>query len=730
MTLRASGLKSIHNKPTDDRFKLSNFGKPISDYFGKLVFGKEAKKKYIISEAYESLMKSLETGEPVDRKTADFVAIGMKNWAMDQGATHFTHWFQPMTGKTAEKHDAFFKFTSENNIIEDFSGSTLIQQEPDGSSFPNGGLRETHQARGYTVWDPSSPAFIRETKGAKVLCIPAIFISYTGESLDLKTPLLKSIHVLDIVSTNVLKKYFDDDVKKVTPTLGCEQEYFVVDESLFNARPDLVQCGRTLFGNASARGQQLDDHYFGSIPERVQDFMLDFETEALELGIPISTRHNEVAPNQYECAPIFESVNIAADHNQFLMELLDRVARRHQLRILLHEKPFAGLNGSGKHSNWSLQTDSGENLLTPGDDPLNNLKFLTFFINVIAAIDTHAELLHASIATVGNEHRLGANEAPPAIISVYTGDFLEKVLNAFIKNETELDDSSSNEINLNIAKISTVKLDNTDRNRTSPFPFTGNKFEFRAVGSSVNTSNPMTVMNVILAEQLKKFDSAVESKISEGCNKEEAIKKVLIDIYKKSEKRIFNGNNYSDEWVAEAERRGLSNIKSSPEALKAYLSESSKKLFIENEIFTENEIVSRFNVHIEEYIHRLEIESLLVEEIANTYITPAVVNYQNRLIKNVQGLKNIGLIKESENHKTKLIQISDHLEGIISGLSKLEEERKIAQSFENDYDTANSYFENVKPLFDVIRHHADKLELLVDDKHWPLPKYREILFLH
>ncbi len=703
----------------------------ISEIFGSLVFGQEAIKKYLLKEAYDSLMISIETGQQVDRRTADFVAVGMKNWALDRGVTHYTHWFQPLTGKTAEKHDSFFQIFPDGIGIEEFDGNTLIQQEPDASSFPSGGLRNTSEARGYTVWDPSSPAFILETSHGKTLCIPSIFISYTGESLDLKTPLLKSTHLLEKAGAEVCH-YFDPNVKKVMATLGWEQEYFIIDEALYNARPDLAQCGRTLFGSLSARGQQLEDHYFASIPERVHDYMIDFENECLKLGIPIKTRHNEVAPSQFECAPHFEYVNIAADHNQLLMDVMERVAKRHKLRALLHEKPYAGVNGSGKHNNWSMSTDTGKNLLSPGKNPKANLQFLTFYINVIKAVHKYANVLRASIANVGNEHRLGANEAPPAIISIFTGTNIAKILTDF-KSEVDhlvAGHESATTLNLNVSKVSEIQLDTTDRNRTSPFPFTGNKFEFRAVGSSANVSSPMTVLNLMVATQLINFKKEVDTLISSGDSKEIAIAKVLRSYLNESEAIIFNGDNYSEEWVVEAEHRGLPNIKTTPEALAELLSNEAKELFVENHIFTERELDARYNIYIEEYIKKIEIESLLVEELANTHIVPAVIGYQNQLISNAQGLIAIGLSGESEVMKSTISKISEHLQGAMSKVREMAEARHHAHDSHSHSETAFDFCLKVKPLCDAIRSHVDALEQIVDDKSWPLPKYREMLFMH
>lgn len=728
MSMRSESLLKINAHKKDSKFLTNVKDKPISEYFGKLVFGPDKIKKYIMREAYESLMHSIETGEKIDDKTADFVAVGMRNWAMDNGATHFSHWFQPLTGKTAEKHDAFFKLDGNGNVIESFTGEELIKQETDGSSFPTGGLRGTSQARGYTIWDPSSYAFLMESSYGKTLCIPAIFISYTGESLDLKTPLLKSIYALDMAATDVCK-YFNTNIKKVTPTLGWEQEYFIIDEALFNARPDLVLCGRTLFGNASARGQQLEDHYFASIPERVQDFMHDFEDDCLMMGIPIRTRHNEVAPTQFECAPIFETVNIAADHNQLLMEIIDKIAKRHGLRALMHEKPYAGINGSGKHNNWSLATDTGKNLLNPGANPENNLQFLTFFVNVIKSIHSHGDLLRASIATVGNEHRLGANEAPPAIISVYTGEFLAKILDDF-KNGTKTENTNLGTLDINLNKIATITKDDTDRNRTSPFPFTGNRFEFRAVGSSVNVSNPMTVLNTMMADQLKQFKADVDELIETGDSVEGSITKVLQRYIVESENVIFNGNNYSEDWVQEAESRGLNNIKSTPEALEVFLRQESQDLFIENGVFTESELIARYNVSIEEYIKKIEIESLLIEEISNTQIIPNVVQFQNVLIGNVQNLMQIGMENEANVIRPTITRISNHLSNMMSNIGAMRIAREESHTLLKESDIAKAFNSQVKPYFDKIRKDADSLEMMVDDQHWPLPKYRELLFLN
>ena len=701
--------------------------KPVSEYFNEFVFGPEAKKKYLPSDILEQFERKINNFEQITIEMANIIAMGLKNWAVDNGVTHYTHWFQPLTGKTSEKHDTFFKFDKNWRAIEHLSGSELIVQEPDGSSFPTGGLRNTHEARSYTLWDPTSPIFIRRTKYGRTLCIPAILVSYTGESLDLKAPLLKSMKVLNEIAVKVCK-LFDDRINKVTPTLGWEQEYFVVDETLYNSRPDLVLCGRTLFGNASARNQQLTDHYFGTIPERVYNFIIEFEQEALRLGIPIKTRHNEVAPNQFECAPHFEYVNIAADHNQLLMDKIDKIAKRHGLRVLIHEKPFQGINGSGKHNNWSLATDTGINLLDPGEKPLENKLFLTFFINVIKAVSEYGDLLRASIATAGNDHRLGANEAPPAIISVFIGENIEKVLDDFLHNKKESLLVQKSDV-LDFAMVPFKQQHTTDRNRTSPFPFTGNKFEFRAVGSSVNVSLPMTILNTIVADQLRKFYNKITEKVKTNNNFEQVIDEILKDELISAKKIIFNGDNYSEEWISEAEKRGLPNLRNTPMALSAYLSQKNIDLFVRNKIFTENEVKARYNVALEEYVNKLEIEALLIDEIAQTMIIPSVVSYQNELIENVSGLKNLGLINESETHKNQLIRISNHLEGIIKNIELLEEERNKIKNLSLP-EKADRYANVIKPIFDIIRYNADKLELIVDDKYWQLPKYRELLFLH
>lgn len=706
-------------------------GKRITEIFGSHVFGDTAMRTYLSDEAYKSLSRSIKAGEKMDRKIADQVASGMKAWAERMGVTHFTHWFQPLTGTTAEKHDSFFTVKSDGTAIEVFDGDALIQQEPDASSFPNGGIRATFEARGYTAWDPSSPAFIIESGYGKTLCIPTIFIAYNGESLDYKAPLLKSVHELDKAAVDVCH-YFDKNVSKVTATLGWEQEYFVIDEKMANARPDVVLCGRTLVGHAPAKGQQLEDHYFGSIPERVFEFMQDFEQEAYKLGIPLRTRHNEVAPGQFECAPIFEEVNIAVDHNSMLMDLMEKVAKRHQLQALLHEKPFEGVNGSGKHNNWSLATDTGVNLLSPGKTPRTNLMFLTFFVNTIKAVHDNADLMRAAIASAGNDHRLGANEAPPAIISVYIGKYLTEVLNE-VEDRVKEKFNEQDEVILKLdihKQIPELLLDNTDRNRTSPFAFTGNKFEFRAVGSQANCASPMIVMNTIMADTLKQFKVDVDELIEGGDKKEIAIMQVLRRYISESKAIRFEGDNYSKEWEEEAAKRGLSNLKTTPEALNAYESEAAKKLFIENNIYTERELSARVEIMQEDYVKKIQIEARMMGYIATNHIVPAAVNYMNTLIENVKGLKEIGVVESNYAAQLNIINaMSVHIQNINTNVEAMIAARKLANKEENMHKRAKMYCDDVKSCFETIRYHIDKLELMVDDKLWPLPKYREMLFL-
>ncbi|MCB9231818.1 MAG: glutamine synthetase III [Bacteroidia bacterium] len=701
----------------------------VSEIFGQHVFTLEKMKTYLERDIYDQMAYIIEHGETLDRSIADKVANAIKIWAMEKGATHYTHWFQPLTGLTAEKHDAFFDL-EKGEPVERFSGGNLAQAEPDASSFPSGGIRNTFEARGYTAWDPSSPAFIFENRFGKTLCIPTIFVSYTGEALDFKAPLLKSMEALNQAAVPVCQ-LFDRNITRVVATLGAEQEYFLVDRSLYDLRPDLVLTGRTLLGHRPARGQQLDDHYFGSISERVFAFMKEFETEAYKLGIPLTTRHNEVAPSQFECAPIFEEINVAVDHNQLLMDLMDRVASNHNFKVLLHEKPFAGINGSGKHNNWSMGTNTGKNLLSPGSNPKDNLMFLTFFVNIIKAVHDHADLLRASIASASNDHRLGANEAPPAIISAFIGSQLTEILDELEKpSRKKLDNSPKSYLKLGISKIPEILLDNTDRNRTSPFAFTGNKFEFRAVGSSANNSAPMTVLNTIVADQLVEFKKTLERKTTRGKKKETAILEILRAYIKDSKNVRFEGNGYSQEWVEEAERRGLSNIKKTPRALDAYVTDSSLHLFARRNIFTPKEAHARHDIMLDHYIMKVQIEARVLGDLCMNQVIPATISYLNQLLSNVQAMKAAGLDKSLYAAQTELVsEISGHLNAVKTKVDQLVESRKKANSIAGTRDRAIAYADEVLPFIAEIRYHGDKLESLVSDELWPLPKYREMLFL-
>ncbi|MCL6460528.1 MAG: glutamine synthetase III [Flavobacterium micromati] len=701
-----------------------------SAIFGSNVFNDKAMKQYLTSDAFKGVQGAVQRGTKIDRKLADYIAMGMKEWALSKGVTHYTHWFQPLTGSTAEKHDAFFETSYDgSDPVEKFGGAQLVQQEPDASSFPNGGIRNTFEARGYTAWDPTSPAFIFGT----TLCIPTVFISYTGEALDYKTPLLRALMVMDDAATEVCK-YFDKNVKKVTATLGWEQEYFLIDSALANSRPDLMMTGRTLLGHTSAKGQQLDDHYFGSIPTRALLYMRDLEQECMLLGIPVKTRHNEVAPNQFELAPIFEETNLAVDHNCLLMDVMEKVAERHSFKVLFHEKPFKGVNGSGKHNNWSLATDTGVNLLSPSKTPMSNLQFLTFFINTIKAVNDNESLLRAAIASASNDHRLGANEAPPAIISVFIGAQLTKVL-AELEGVTagKLSPEEKTDLKLNVVgKIPDVLLDNTDRNRTSPFAFTGNKFEFRAVGSNANCSNAMTTLNAIVAKQLRDFKVEVDALIeSKDMKKDDAIFNVLREYIKQSKKILFEGDGYSEEWEVEAASRGLSNLKTTPEALKARISKQSLDLFSELNIMNHVEVEARYEIELEEYTKKIQIEGRVLGDISKNHVIPTAIRYQNTLITNVKGLKDI-FGEDFENIAKEQIflikEISGHIEGINSKVAEMTNERKIANNITNAQEMAEAYCNKVKPYFEIIRNHCDKLELLVDNEIWTLTKYRELLF--
>lgn len=696
----------------------------VSEYYGVNVFDKKKMREFLSKEAYESIISSIDHGEPVHRDMADQVASAMKAWAIGKGATHYTHWFQPLTGTTAEKHDAFFEPTLDG-AIEKFSGDALAQQEPDASSFPNGGIRNTFEARGYTAWDPSSPAFIM----GRTLCIPTVFVSYTGEALDYKVPLLKALNALDKAAVDVCQ-YFDKSVEKVNASLGIEQEYFLVDLALFNARPDMYLTGRTLFGHLSAKNQQLEDHYFGSIPTRVYAFMQDFELEALQLGIPLKTRHNEVAPSQFECAPIYEEINLAIDHNQLLMDIMDRVGKRHNFKVLLHEKPYAGVNGSGKHNNWSMITNTGKNLLSPGKTPKSNLMFLTFFVNTIKAVYEHADLLRASIASVNNDHRLGANEAPPAIISIFLGSQLSDVLDEI---ETSRISKKAKEEALlwqGIPKIPQILQDNTDRNRTSPFAFTGNKFELRAVGSSANSASPMTILNLIVADQLKKFKVDVDKLLKKGEKKDVALLTVIKRYIKESKAIRFEGNGYSEEWEQMAESRNLANIKTTPKALDALVTEKAENVFESTGVFSRREAHARHEVLLDDFYKKLQIEARVIGELVNSLIIPAAINYQSKLVENVRGLKEIGLDETVYAAQLDIIKkLAEHINFIKTNTEQMVDERKTANKIEDARERAIAYDEKVKAYFDPIRYHVDKLEQLVDDAVWPLPKFRELLFL-
>ncbi|WP_025741760.1 glutamine synthetase III family protein [Aquimarina pacifica] len=725
-TLRFQALKetlrrnSIVIKETERRSAL----------FGENVFNQTTMLQYLTKDAYDSVIDAIDNGSKISRSIADQIASSMKEWALSKGVTHYTHWFQPLTGATAEKHDAFFETLGNSGKgIEKFGGSQLVQQEPDASSFPSGGIRNTFEARGYTAWDPSSPAFIYET----TLCIPTVFVAYTGEALDYKTPLLRALQAVDNAATAVAK-YFDKNVKKVNAQLGWEQEFFLIDSALAISRPDIVMTGRTLLGHSSAKGQQLDDHYFGTIPARALNFMRDLEIECMQLGIPVKTRHNEVAPNQFEVAPIFEETNLAVDHNSLLMDVMGRVAVRHHLKVLLHEKPFAGVNGSGKHNNWSLETNTGINLLSPGKTPMSTLQFLTFFINTIKAINENEELMRAGSASASNDHRLGTNEAPPTIMSVFIGQQLNKVLKELEGvTDGKLSPQEKTDLKLNvIGKIPEILLDNTDRNRTSPFAFTGNKFEFRAVGSKANCANPMIILNTIVAKQLIDFKKEVDVLIDKkGLKKDEAIFNVLREYIKQSKNILFEGNGYSPEWQKEAKKRGLSNNKTTPEALSAKISEKNITLFEEMGVMNRTETEARYEIEIEEYIKRIQIEGRVLADVSRNHVIPTVIKYQNILINNVLGLKELygKDFKEYSKEQIEIIEeISIHIGKINAKVSEMTEARKKVNKLSDLSKKATQYCNTIKPMFDEIRYSCDKLELIVDDELWPLTKYRELLF--
>lgn len=700
----------------------------ISEYFGLYVFDKAKMKKYLPKEAYMKVINAIEEGERIDRKIADLVASGMKAWAMEMGATHYTHWFQPLNSATAEKHDGFLDISG-GEVFENFDGGQLFQQEPDASSFPSGGIRNTFEARGYTAWDPSSPAFIVD----KTLCIPTIFVSYTGEALDYKTPLLKSASILDKAAVDVCQ-FFDKNILRVFATLGWEQEYFLVDESVYNARPDLALTERTLLGHASAKDQQLEDHYFSSIPQRVKAFMADFEIESHKLGIPVKTRHNEVAPNQFECAPIFEEMIIAVDHNQLIMNVMKKTARKHNFRVLFHEKPFKNINGSGKHNNWSLGTNTGLNLLSPGSTPKRNLLFLTFLVNIVKAVYDNQDLLRASVSTIENSHRLGAAEAPPSIMSVFLGAQISKILDEIENKVTDekMTPDQKTELKLNVGKIPQILLDNTDRNRTSPFAFTGNRFEFRAVGSSQNCAGPMTALNTAVAKQLIDFKKDVDLLCEEGKKRDEAIFKVLRRYIKYSKSIRFEGNGYSQEWVEEALRRGLTNETNPVNALKAIVSEKNLLLFEVTSVLSQRELHARHEILVERITRKLQIESRVLGDLANNHILPTVIKYLNTLIENVRGLKDLFNKEEFEKlagPQMEMIRIISEYKSIVqTKVIEMIEERKRINKIEDFEEEAFQYFTIIGKYMEEIRYYIDKLELIVDDDMWPLPKYRELLF--
>ena len=695
--------------------------KRISDYYGELVFGKEEMRATLSPRVFKRVVETINNRKKIDMETADAVASALKNWSLERGVTHYTHWFQPLTGATAEKHDSFY---DPSKGMENFRGSALVQQEPDASSFPNGGIRSTFEARGYTAWDPSSAIFIY----GNTLCIPTIFVAYTGEALDYKAPLLKSLEIVDKAAVKVCK-LFDRNISKVDASLGWEQEYFLVDKALYSARPDLVMCGRTVFGHNPARGQQLDDHYFGSIPTRIYDYMKDFEIESYKVGIPLMTRHNEVAPGQYEAAPMYCEANQAADQNQLLMDVMEKVANKHDLKVLFHEKPFAQLNGNGKHNNWSLVTDTGVNLFQPSNSARDNLMFLTFFVNTLKAVHEYADLLRGSIASAGNDFRLGANEAPPAIISAFIGSTLTKVLDQLESTgDIELEKGENLYMKLGIDQIPEIILDNTDRNRTSPFAFTGNKFEFRAVGSDANVSNPMMILNLIVADQLTVFHQKVTKLMDGGKEKRIAILEVLRKFIIESKSIRFEGDGYSDEWVKEAEKRGLSNEKSTPRALDFTTNEKAMKLFKRHKIFNEMEVAARHEIKLENYIMKVQVESRMMGDLVENHIIPTAINYQNKLIQNATGLASLDI--DASEVKQTIEVVSGHISKIKKLTTEMIEERKRINKTEDIRDKAIEYCDNVKEkYFDEIRYSVDKLELLVDDEDWPLVKYRELLFL-
>ncbi len=700
-----------------------------SELFGKNVFNEDKMRQFLTNEALDKVKSAIFQGTKIDRKIADQVAEGMKAWALSMGATHYTHWFQPLTGSTAEKHDAFFDIMADGRAMEKFGGGQLVQQEPDASSFPSGGIRNTFEARGYTAWDPTSPAFIYKT----TLCIPTIFVAYTGEALDNKAPLLRALHAVDQAATSVAQ-YFDKNVRKVYATLGWEQEYFLLDKALAQSRLDIVMAGRTLVGSSAAKGQQLDDHYFGVIPGRALSFMSDLEKECTKLGIPVKTRHNEVAPNQFELAPVYEEANLSVDHNLLLMDVMEEIADRHGFMVLFHEKPFAGVNGSGKHNNWSLATDTGVNLLSPGTTPMKNLQFLTFFVNTIKAVDTYEELLRSSIASASNDHRLGGNEAPPSILSIFVGKQLTDVLDELEGvSKGKLSPQEKTELKLNVVgKIPEILLDNTDRNRTSPFAFTGNKFEMRGVGAKTNCSKPMTILNTIVAKQLTDFKKEVDALINKkNLKKDEAVFNVLREYIKTSKRIRFDGDGYGKEWQEEAKRRKLSNNQNTPEAVQILTDKTSIALFKDMDVMNEVELKAHQEVELETYIFQTQIEGRVLEEMVYNFIVPAAIRYQNELLENIGGLKEVygaAHKKVAETQLNILEQVGEHMTEIRKMTEEMTEARKRANTISAINKKAQAYCLKVKPFFEAIREQSDKLEKLIADDLWPFAKYSELLF--
>lgn len=722
-------FKALHDAQSRKPLIVDCPVKKTSDIFGIHVFDRQKMQKYLSKETFDGVMECIEKGININRNLADKVAVGMKAWALEMGATHFSHWFHPLTDGTAEKHDAFIEFSDFGGVVENFSGQHLAQQDPDASNFPSGGLRNTFEARGFTAWDPSSPAFIVE----KTLSVPTIFVSYTGEALDHKTPLLKSLNAIDKAAVEICQ-YFDKDVTKVYATLGVEQEYFLVDEALYYSRPDLLMTDRTLVGHAAEKDQQLDDNYFSSIPERVAAFMKEFELEAYKLGIPLRTRHNEVAPNQYEVAPLFEECNLAVDHNLLLMDLMKKIARRHCFVAIFHEKPFKGLNGSGKHNNWSLLSSTGVNLLSPGNKPKTNMQFLSFLVCTLKAVYLHQDLLRSSIVSISNELRLGANEAPPLIMSVFVGNKISAMLNELevrVTNKKMTPDEKT-ELKLDVGKIPEILIDNTDINRTSPFAFTGNRFEFRAVGSSANCASAMTVLNAAVALELTRFKQLVDALIEKDVKKDEAIFQVIRDYIIESKNVRFEGNSYSEEWVKEAKKHGLTNVTNLIEILDAYKSKSAVRLFKTTGVFNEKELEARTDVRLDNVTKKIQIESRVIGDLALNQIVPTAVKYQTSLMQNIKGLKEVFEPKEYKDLASSPLDlvrsISDHVNAIKTKVVDMTEKRKEANQIENSRDKAMKYYTEVYPYIDEIRYHIDKLELIVDNELWPLPKYREMLF--